>query len=183
MSNKIERKYMARSDWKRILLRETAYTEISSGETQGEASLLHILKVSKPLEVSSVDGKIMICDDGYYWLQVAFENKNWWLTAMFNPQGECIQYYFDVTKHNTIDGDNSCFDDLMLDIIVQPDGRSALLDMDELAEALAEGNISEEDYALAIKTSQEMLDGIKTEFIRLKDYCDKMFAKLLLDLK
>ena len=183
MSNKIERKYMARNDWKRILQRETAYTEISSGGMHGEASLLHILKVSKPLEVSSVDGKIMVCDDGYYWLQVAFENQNWWLTAMFNPTCECIQYYFDITEHNTIDGDNSCFDDLMLDIIVQPDGRSALLDMDELAEALAEGNISKEDYALAIKTSQDMLDGIKAQFCRLRDYCAEMFSKLLPDLK
>ncbi len=183
MSNKIERKYMARNDWKRILQRETAYTEITSGEMHGEASLLHILKVSKPLEVFSIDGKIMICDDGYYWLQVAFENKNWWLTAMFNPAGECIQYYFDVTKQSIVNGEDSYFDDLMLDIIVQPDGRLALLDMDELAEALAEGNISKEDYALAIKTSQDMLDGIKTEFCRLKDYCAEMFSKLLPDLK
>lgn len=183
MSNKIERKYMARNDWKRILQRETAYTEITSGEMHGEASLLHILKVSKPLEVFSIDGKIMICDDGYYWLQVAFENNNWWLTAMFNPAGECIQYYFDVTKQSIVDGEDSYFDDLMLDIIVQPGGRLALLDMDELADALAEGNISEEDYALAIKTSQDMLDGIKTEFCRLKDYCAEMFSKLLPDLK
>ncbi len=183
MSDKIERKYMARNDWKRILRRETAYTEITSGEMHGEVSLLHILKVSKPLEVFSIDGKIMICDDGYYWLQVAFENQNWWLTAMFNPAGECIQYYFDITKQSVADGENSYFDDLMLDIIVQPDGRSALLDMDELAEALAKGNISEEDYALAIKTSNEMLDGLETEFCRLRDYCAEMFSKLLTDLK
>ena len=102
---------------------------------------------------------------------------------MFNPTCECIQYYFDITEHNTIDGDNSCFDDLMLDIIVQPDGRSALLDMDELAEALAAGNISKEDYAIAIKTSQEMLDGIKSQFCRLRDYCAEMFSKLLSELK
>lgn len=183
MSNKIERKYMSRSDWKRILCRETAYMDVSSGDMRGEASLLHILKVTKPLAVFSVDREIMICDNGYYWLQVAFENKNWWLTAMFNPAGECIQYYFDVTKQNAVDGENSCFDDLMLDIIVQPDGKAALLDMDELTEALAQGNISEEDYSLALNTSHEMLDGLKTEFCRLRDYCAELFSSLAPDLK
>lgn len=183
MSTKIETKYMSRSDWKRILSRETAYTDISSGDMRGEASLLHILKVTKPLAVFSVDREIMICDNGYYWLQLAFENKNWWLTAMFNPAGECIQYYFDITKHNTVDGENSCFDDLMLDIVVQPNGRSALLDMDELAQALAQGNISKDDYCLALKTSQEMLDGLKAEFSRLRDYCAELFSRLVPDLK
>lgn len=183
MSNKIERKYMSRSDWKRILRRETAYMDISSGDMRGEASLLHILKVTKPLAVFSIDRNITICDNGYYWLQLAFENKNWWLTVMFNPQSECFQYYIDITKQNIVDGDNSCFDDLMLDIIVQPDGRSSLLDMDELTEALAEGNISKDDYSLAIRTSEELLDGLKTEFYRLKDYCAELFSKLMPNLK
>ena len=102
---------------------------------------------------------------------------------MFSPQSECFQYYIDITKQNIVDGDNSCFDDLMLDIIVQPDGRSSLLDMDELAEALAEGNISKEDYSLALKTSQEMLNGLKTEFCGLRDYCAELFSKLLPNLK
>lgn len=183
MSTKIETKYMSRSDWKRILRRETAYMDISSGDMRGEASLLHILKVTKPLAVFSVDREIMICDNGYYWLQLAFENKNWWLTVMFSPQGECFQYYIDITKQNIVDGDNSCFDDLMLDVIVQPDGKAALLDMNELEQALAQGNISEEDYCLALKTSQEMLDGLKAEFSRLRDYCAELFSRLLPYLK
>ena len=183
MSTKIETKYMSRSDWKRILSRETAYTDISSDDMRGEASLLHIIKVTKPLAVFSVDHDIMICDDGYYWLQLAFENKNWWLTVMFNPADECFQYYIDITKQNIVDGESSCFDDLMLDIIVQPDGRSALLDMDELTEALAQGNISEEDYSLALKTSREMLDGLKTDFCILRDYCTELFSRLVPDLK
>lgn len=183
MSTKIETKYMSRSDWKRILRRETAYTDISSGDMRGEASLLHILKVAEPLAVFSVDHNIMICDDGYYWLQLAFENKNWWLTVMFNSAGECIQYYFDITKRNIINGENSSFCDLMLDIVVQPDGRAALLDMNELQQALNHGNITKKDCLLALKTSHEILDGLKTDFCRLRDYCTELFSRLVPDLK
>lgn len=71
----------------------------------------------------------------------------------------------------------------MLDIIVQPDGKAALLDMDELEQALAIGNISKEDYSLALKTSHEILDGLKTDFCRLRDYCTELFSRLVPDLK
>jgi predicted RNA-binding protein associated with RNAse of E/G family len=39
--------------------------------------------------------RVVLADKDYYWLEIALENENYWLTAMFNPDGEFVQYYFD----------------------------------------------------------------------------------------
>lgn len=52
------------------------------------------------------------------------------------------------------------FDDLYLDLVVYPDGTIKVDDMDELEEALLMKDITQEQYNLAISTSNRLRAGL-----------------------
>jgi Protein of unknown function (DUF402). len=59
--------------------------------------LIRFSDVKKPIS-SSLNGRTYdIVADGVYWLQLAPKNENWWLTALYDPDGIFKQFYFDIT--------------------------------------------------------------------------------------
>lgn len=52
------------------------------------------------------------------------------------------------------------FDDLYLDVVVLRNGEVFLLDEDELDDALTRGDITREDYQLAISTAKNVMKAI-----------------------
>lgn len=144
--------------WERVLKREYAFCDIK--ERKGVAYLIKIKEVTSPMIRIRSGEKVILADNDYYWLEIALENENFWLTAMFDPQGELIQYYFDITRKNVIDGENSYFEDLFLDIVVQKNRNILILDEDELAAALEEKVITKEEFDFANSYSKEVIDSI-----------------------
>ncbi len=66
-----------------------------------------------------------------------------------NENEEILLWYIDMIADQGADPDGvPYFDDLYLDLIVYPDGTIKEDDMDELAETLAQKEISEEQYPL-----------------------------------
>lgn len=153
-------KTLSRSDWPRILERAQAFMPFEREGLKGWAGLIEMKRVTAPLAVPVLGERLTIADEGFRWLQIAPEDENWWLTVMFNRTGETVQYYFDVSLRNEIDGVCSRFSDLYLDVVLLPDGRLALLDADELDEALAEGAIAPEEHALAVRTADGLMQSI-----------------------
>ena len=112
---------------------------------QGVAALLRVDRVQVPL----MDGDRMLCGAGYDWLQLAPQGERWWCTAFFRPDGELEQLYFDITRGNALNGPDSHFEDLFLDVVAEPDGRVFRLDEAELRAAVDAGLVSSAEAARA----------------------------------
>lgn len=174
----VKKKTLKKTDWKRITKSASAYLPLDFPGLKGMAGLFAIREVTAPLIVTLLGKRIVLADRGFHWLQIGPEHENWWLTVQYDAEDKTIQYYFDITKDNTICGEESFFLDLFLDVVLLPDGRIAILDADELEQAYSEDLISEDDYRLANKTGEKIIAALPRERFRLMAFCDKIFAEL-----
>lgn len=67
------------------------------------------------------------------------------------------------------------FDDLYLDLVVYPDGTIVIDDMDELEDALTKGDITQEQFHLAIETSHRLQRGILSNIASFTEYTKKCY--------
>ena len=171
----IKVKPIDRRNWGRVTKKKIAFEKIN--ET-GIVCLLQIQELKEPLIKTCFGRNVKLADIGYYWLQIAFQDDNYWLTAMFDEKGKFIQYYFDVTRINVINGVDSYFEDLFLDVIVIGDNEVDVLDSDELEKALREKVISKSEFNLAKKVAEDLCDNLlknREEFDKLsKNYFEKL---------
>ena len=77
-----------------------------------------------------------------------------------------------------MDNGESWFYDLMLDIVVLPDGKRFLLDEDELAQALRDDVITREQYDKAYHTANIIMDELEGKVEYLRDICNTYFQIL-----
>ena len=85
--------------------------------------------------------------DSCYYLK-----KGYKVSRFFESSGECLYIYCDIIKPEYNEQENKyIFNDLLIDVIIYPDGFVKVLDLAEIPEALDMGLISIEDtkYALA----------------------------------
>ena len=66
-------------------------------------------------------------------------------------------------------------DDLYLDLVVYPDGTVLEDDMDELEEALRNGDISQELFDLAIETCGRLKNGLLSDIGEFKEFTRKCY--------
>jgi predicted RNA-binding protein associated with RNAse of E/G family len=59
--------------------------------------------------------------------------------------------------------------------VVHADGRIVLLDNDELDEALEKGVVSQDQYELALKTAENLMEDIKSNVKILEAFCLKYY--------
>ena len=173
----ILRKTMARSEWKRVTQRRYEYLNVKDDKFDGAVGLIEMLEVRGPLTVNFKNDKIKIVDKGYKCLQFAFRDKFYWLTVMLDETDKITEYYFDVTCGNYIEPDGaSWFYDLFLDVVVDSGGRISLLDEDELSEALAEKNITHEQYDLAVETAKRLMGVLEGRVNELEAFCLRYYS-------
>ncbi len=156
----LEIKTIKRDNWSRVLSRSFRFAEKTYGNFHCVVGLLTIDDVTSPLKKTMFDKELILADKGYHWLQIAPENKPWWLTVMIDPYGNIVQYYYDITDRNILDGESSRFYDLYLDVVVLPDGKAAILDEDELEAALTDGIIANAQYKKATETANRLLQEV-----------------------
>ena len=88
---------------------------------------------------------------------------------MFNAEGEIVQWYIDICHENGIENDVPWMDDLFLDVIVLPNGKVILKDIDELETALFVGVIDKTLYNLAYQERDKVLGLINQGKFHLMD--------------
>lgn len=173
-------KTLTRSEWPRVVKRKYAWMDVCDERFCGQASLILIEEVTAPLEKAYDGISLKIVDRGYRWLQLAPKGKTYWLTVMLDANGRIISYYFDITDHNELlDSGDSYFVDLFLDVVLLPGGRLYLLDEDELAEALQQGDINQQQFDKASKTARMLLCGLENREKELESYCLQMVETLI----
>ena len=164
----VKKKPISRNDWKRVYKKKIAFCDIT--EKEGVACLIQAEEITAPLIKNCFGKDVTLVDVGYYWLQLAFKNENVWLTVMFDEKGNFVQYYLDVTRKNVIDGENSYFEDLFLDVIVQEKDEVEVLDESELKLALDENVITKDEFEFAYKIKDQISENI----LKYRKECDRI---------
>ena len=68
------------------------------------------------------------------------------------------------------------FYDLYLDLVVYSDGTIIEDDMDELQNALANGDITQQQFDLALNIRDKLKNGLLSDNIAFKNYIQKMYG-------
>lgn len=149
----MKRSRLSYDEWKCILEKKQQIRKFENDTLVGHAALLEIQEVSVP-QVWKFNGEdIVVCQKGYRWLSILPENDFYCITAMMDENEKILLWYIDMIASQGIDEDGvPYFDDLYLDLVVYPDGTILEDDRDELEEALAQGDITEEQFTLADTT-------------------------------
>lgn len=175
----MQRKDMRRTDWKRILKRDYVAMPCSFQGIDGIASLIWIHQITKPLTVQNGDHQVTIVDEGMSWLQIALRDQYVWLTAMFDRQDRLLQIYFDLTDGNCLEpAENPTFEDLYLDIVMEPDCTLYVLDWEELDEALAKGVITCQQHARTVAEGEKLYQWLSEHGEEVASFCCKQRMKL-----
>lgn len=172
----LDKRTMSRSNWPRVIDREYVYMICNENNIDAAIGLIYIKKATEPAIKTYGDTYVKIIDSGYYWLQFAPKNENYWLTVMYNKSGEIVQYYFDMTDGNNIlDNGESWFCDMYLDVVILPDGAIFLLDEDELCQALYDNEITKDQYDKAYTTANRIINKYDRDIEYLSDFSNYYF--------
>jgi len=118
-----------------------------------------IIKIDKPFIVNNNTLKLL--DDGFYLIEITPKSENYNLRVYLDENKNILQYYFDITLENGFDEQTGLpyYIDLYTDITIT-DGIVKILDLDELQDALNGGDINQEQFNLAEKVKEKLIQEI-----------------------
>lgn len=163
---------MYRREFRRIKKSQLLFKRIESCDFCGYAGILDIIETDGEWKVKCTTGEAIIAAPGYTWLQLSPDNGGWWLTVMYDTEGNNVQYYFDITGSNYISAEGEPrFTDLFLDIVINSNGDITLLDEDELSAAYGSGRISQYQHDTAVATAKNIIDKTTGHISELGAFC------------
>lgn len=90
-----------------------------------------------------------------------YMDKGWKISKFLNKQGELVYYYCDIIDTTYNQEENVyVFTDLLADVIIYEDGFVKVVDLDEIAEALEEGIITDREVKLSLSRLDALLEVI-----------------------
>ena len=176
---RLEDRGIRRQEFRRLTRTRLTSRRVALRGFTGVAGVLDILETSGKWVVSSVGGQVTIAAPGYRWLQLAPDNGEWWLTAMYDPHGGMVQYYFDIVYNIYTSHDGELrFRDLFLDIVMADDGTLKLLDRDELERARSDGIVDDATYNRALSTAERLLGMLEGNEPAWRGFCGEILDLL-----
>lgn len=103
-----------------------------------------------------------------------FMERGYKVSKFYDHDGCLISWYCDIIDytHDPVT-DTYVFTDLLVDVIVYPDGFVRVVDLDELADAARDGLITPEQLQLALRRTDKLLSVIyKGAFGKLQKFID-----------
>lgn len=175
----MKRKFADRPNWKRVLSRKMVMDKFDKKNFKGYAVLIYIEKVREALWVEIGGKSQCVVNDGYSWLTLFPENQSYVITAMFNHKNEIVQWYIDICRDiGFTDKGIPWYDDLYLDIIISSDYHISLIDEDDLALALKQNIIKQEDFDFAYQEANKLLIQLKQNDITQLEYSKEIYSIL-----
>ena len=100
------------------------------------------------------------------------------VSKFYDHEDQLISWYCDIIDYTfDSDTDTYIFTDLLVDVIVYPDGFVRVVDLDELADAARDGLITQEQLQLALRRTDKLLGVIyKGAFAKLQKYIENYEA-------
>ena len=104
-----------------------------------------------------------------YYLKEGFK-----ISKFYRHDGSLLYWYCDIVEYTSRPEDNSLIvTDLLADIILYPDGRMHVVDLDELADAFRDRLITAEQMQMALRRLDKLLSLIyKGAFPKLQKYIE-----------
>lgn len=105
-----------------------------------------------------------------------FIDKGIKVSKVFDNAGQMVYWYCDIIETHYDEKENIyTFNDLLIDVIVYPDGQVEVLDMAEFADAMEQGILSVGTIAHAMRATDDLLHTIYAgEFEKYTHYIDDM---------
>ena len=105
-----------------------------------------------------------------------FIDKGIKVSKVFDNAGQMVYWYCDIIETHYDEKENIyTFNDLLIDVVVYPDGQVEVLDMDEFADALEQDILSVGTIAHAMRATDDLLHTIYAgEFEKYTHYIDDM---------
>lgn len=174
----MKRSRLSYDEWKCIKSKKLKGKQVSTNFFKGYIGILEIEEVSEK-QIWKFNGEdIIVCDNGLKWLSILPQNDFYCITAMMNANNDILLWYIDMIAEQGIDTESvPYFDDLYLDLVVYPDGTIIVDDMDELENALSVKDITQEQFNLAISTSNKLKNGLLSNvdtFIEYTLICNEL---------
>lgn len=171
----MKRSRVSYDEWNCMTSKERSGKHIRENWFSGYLGLTRMNEVNGEQHWTVAGKDVVVCDNGFRWLTVLPENDWYCITAMMNEKEEIAVWYIDMIADQGIDPDGvPYFDDLYLDLVVLPDGTIVVDDMDELEDALKSGDITQEQFGLALKTGERLkkeIAGNMDGFLRYTKRC------------
>lgn len=105
-----------------------------------------------------------------------FTNDGIKVSKIFNQNGRLVYWYCDIieTIHNETNN-TFTFNDLLIDILVYPDGHVEVVDMDEFADAMEDGILPVSVITQALRSADALLKTIYSgNFSKYTDYIENI---------
>lgn len=98
------------------------------------------------------------------------------VSKMYRPDGSLLRWYCDIVDFNVNENEESLIvTDLLADVIIYPDGRMEVADLDELAEAMERELITKEQMTSCLRSLDHLLSLIyRDKFDRLQTRLDSL---------
>ena len=103
-----------------------------------------------------------------------FLERGYKVSKFYDHSGSLISWYCDIVSHTFDEAENTyVFTDLLVDVVVYPNGFVRVVDLDEMADALRDGSLTKEDAETALRHLDKLLGVIYSgHFDRLKKYIE-----------
>lgn len=174
----MKRKYADFPNWDKVLEKDYKNRYFDNNDFKGNISLLTVVKVKK--QIINEDNIISL-DNGFKWLEIYPENnKNVAVSVCINNKDKIIEWYFDIAKNTYLTEQGVPYiEDLYLDVILTPDGKIKVIDQDELQEALDNKDISMEEFDLAYKVANNLIEQIEGKTNQIIKFTKKYLKSIL----
>lgn len=98
------------------------------------------------------------------------------VSKFYRKDGSLVYWYCDIISYEYDEVKNSyVFTDLLADVLVYPDGRVEVVDVDEIADALEDGTLTKEQMIPALRSLDKLLRKIYSgEFKELQSFIEEI---------
>jgi len=122
-------------------------------------------------------GKVAVIGKDMSWLQLIPDGKNHVMTAKYLPDNSISIWYVDIIEKIEYDDDGvAVFIDKYLDVVFTPQGDVVVADRDELDEAFQAGELSKEQYDLALEECDLIVEEYCSDIAQTEVFCNKMLS-------
>ncbi|EPE62464.1 hypothetical protein L479_01110 [Exiguobacterium sp. S17] len=173
-----KRKFANRRDWERILKNRYAQMEVRDDRFSGTVALFQIDAVRAPQYKMHQGKEFIVADAGYAWLQYFSEHEPFGVTVMFDDRGNIVQWYIDIVEGIGYEDGIPYMDDLLLDILIFPNGDVVRKDEDEFEAAAESGELTPELADRGWRDFKATLDRIERRDFVYFDLANEHYEQL-----
>ncbi len=155
---------------------EQKMLNINNNDFKGDIYLNNFTKIKNPY---ILENGLCMRDTGYKWLEFYDYNSKVRLTAMYNEKNEIFEWYFDIARVIGKENGIPYEDDLYLDVLLTKDGKTILLDEDELKEALERREITKEEFDETYDIANKLIKRLDGNKEKVKEFTDKYLTMIL----